>query len=291
MQTKDAIPSDVDFKKELETSNLYNNSVLCKFVLMDLENGNGKEMLKVENLTIEHIMPQTPNSDWAHISPEEHEEWCHTLGNLSVTGYNSELSNKSFAEKKEIIKENSKAIVLNQDVWNQDSWDINNIKNRAERLSGMLLSKYKIEKILDPTIEFEYLSTITLDDYSEVTGKKLVSFKIGEEVYRQSYYALMLEDVAKMLDRTNPQKFNELASSNYSINVSKGKHTFISTNENILRTPYQIRDGVFIELNLSSHSIMRFIDGLMTEFNFDKKLFSISVIAEEDDEDIDEEKE
>ena len=290
LQTKDAIPSDVDFKKELETSNLYNNSVLCKFVLMDLENGNGKEMLKVENLTIEHIMPQTPNSDWAHISPEEHEEWCHTLGNLSVTGYNSELSNKSFAEKKEIIKENSKAIVLNQDVWNQDSWDINNIKNRAERLSGMLLSKYKIEKILDPTIEFEYLSTITLDDYSEVTGKKLVSFKIGEEVYRQSYYALMLEDVAKMLDRTNPQKFNELASSNYSINVSKGKHTFISTNENILRTPYQIRDGVFIELNLSSHSIMRFIDGLMTEFNFDKKLFSISVIAEEDDKDIDEEK-
>ena len=147
----------------------------------------------------------------------------------------------------------------------------------------MLLSKYKIEKILDPTIEFEYLSTITLDDYSEVTGKKLVSFKIGEEVYRQSYYALMLEDVAKMLDRTNPQKFNELASSNYSINASKGKHTFISTNENILRTPYQIRDGVFIELNLCSHSIMRFIDGLMTEFNFDKKLFSISVIAEEDD--------
>ena len=174
---------------------------------------------------------------------------------------------------------------MNQDVWNQDSWGIDNIKNRAERLSGMLLTKYKIDKILDPTIEFEYLSTITLDDYSEVTGKKLVSFKIGEEVYRQSYYALMLEDVAKMLDRTNPQKFDELAASNFSINVSKDKHTFISTTENVLRTPYQIRDGVFIELNLSSHSIMRFIDGLMTEFNFDKKLFSISVIAEEDDDD------
>ena len=181
-------------------------------------------------------------------------------------------------------------IVLNQDVWNQDSWGINNIKNRAKRLSGMLLSKYKIEKILDRTIEFEYLSTITLDDYSEVTGKKLVSFKIGEEVYRQSYYALMLEDVAKMLDRIKPQKFDELAASNFSINVSKDKHTFISKTENVLRTPYQIRDGIFIELNLSAHSIMRFIDGLMSEFNFDKKLFSISVIAEEDDEDTDEEK-
>ena len=237
VQTKDAIPSDVDFKKELETSNLYNNPVLCKFVLMDLENGNGKEVLKVDNLTIEHIMPQTPNSDWGHISPEEHEQWCHTLGNLSVTGYNSELSNKSFTEKKEIIKENSKAIVLNQDVWNQDAWGIMNITKRAERLSEIILSRYKIEKILDPNIEFEYLSTITLDDYSEVTGKKLVSFKVENEVYRQSYFALMLEDIAKMLDKSNPEKFNKLAESNYSPNITKDKHTFVSSSATILRTP------------------------------------------------------
>lgn len=284
LQTKDAIPSDTDFKKELETSNFYNNSVLCRFVLMDLENGNGKEVLKVDNLTIEHIMPQTLNSDWRYISDEDHEQWCHTLGNLSVTGYNSELSNKSFAEKKEIIKQNSKAIILNQDVWNQETWTIDNIKSRAERLSEMMLAKYKIEKILDPSIEFEYLSTVTLDNYSEVTGKKLVSFKLGDEIYRQSYYALMLEDIAKMLDKTNPDKFGELAASNYSINESKDKHTYITTDETLLRTPFQLRDSIYIELNLSAHRIMKFIDALMTEFNFDKSLFSISIIAEEDDE-------
>lgn len=283
LQTKDAIPSDADFKKELETSNLYNNPVLCKFVLMDIENGNGKEILKVDNLTIEHIMPQTLSGDWRYISDEDHEQWCHTLGNLSVTGYNSELSNKSFTEKKEIIKQNSKAIILNQDVWDKETWTVDNIKSRAERLSGIILEKYKIEKILDTAIEFEYLSTVTLDDYSEITGKKLVSFRVGDEVYRQSYYALMLGDIAKMLDKIDPIKFDEMASSNYSINESKDKHTFVTTDETLLRTPYQVRNRVYIELNLSARRIMKFIDALMTEFNFDKSKFSISIIAEDDD--------
>lgn len=64
-----------------------------------------KEVLKADNLTIGHIMPQTLTKAWSeHIAPEEHQRYLHTLGNLSVTGYNSELSNKSFAEKKRITK-------------------------------------------------------------------------------------------------------------------------------------------------------------------------------------------
>ena len=66
----------------------------------DIENGDGKEVLQADNLTIEHIMPQTLSADWSHIKPEEHEIYVHTLGNFSVTGYNSELYNKSFLEKK-----------------------------------------------------------------------------------------------------------------------------------------------------------------------------------------------
>lgn len=127
------------------------------------------------------------------------------------------------------------------------------------------------------------MSTVTLDDYSEITGKKLVSFRVGDEVYRQSYYALMLGDIAKMLDKIDPIKFDEMARSNYSINESKDKHTFVTTDETLLRTPYQVRNRVYIELNLSARRIMKFIDALMTEFNFDKSKFSISIIAEEDD--------
>ncbi|MEA4972437.1 MAG: DUF1524 domain-containing protein [Candidatus Metalachnospira sp.] len=82
----------------------------------------------------------------------EHEEYLHVLGNLSVSGYNSELSNKSFAEKKKIIKDNSKAVVLNSDVWDKDTWDIENIKTRGRRLTTIIMNRYRIEKVVDDGI-------------------------------------------------------------------------------------------------------------------------------------------
>lgn len=140
-------------------------------MLLDIENGDGKEVLQAENLTIEHIMPQTLSADWNYINPEEHEQYLHTLGNLSVTGYNSELSNKSFKEKQEIIRENSKAVVLNSDVLAKDSWGIVDIQARAKRLANIVLARYRIDKVDDDSIEFEYIDTMTLDDYDDVTGK------------------------------------------------------------------------------------------------------------------------
>ena len=100
-------------------------------------------------------MPQTLSADWSHIRPEEHEEYLHTLGNLSVTGYNSELSNKSFAEKQDIIRENSKAVILNSDVLDRRAGMLQTFKPEQTRLAGIVLTRYKIERILDDSIEFE----------------------------------------------------------------------------------------------------------------------------------------
>ena len=176
VSSKDVIPSAGEFERALQKANIYGNNALCRFLLLDIENGDGKEILQAENLTIEHIMPQTLSADWSHIRPEEHEEYLHTLGNLSVTGYNSELSNKSFAEKQDIIRENSKAVILNSDVLDKESWNIATIQARAKRLAGIVMTRYKIDRIVDDSIEFEYIETLTLDNYDEVTGKKLVSF-------------------------------------------------------------------------------------------------------------------
>lgn len=141
------------------------------------------------------------------------------MGNLSVTGYNSELSNKSFVEKKEIISENSKAVVLNSDVLSKDTWDIQAIRDRANRLSAIIMERYNIDRVVDDTIEFEYVQTFTLDNYDDVTGKKLVSFKLFDETYRQSRYALMLLDIVKLLDKRQPGKLKALAETGYSFTV------------------------------------------------------------------------
>lgn len=281
VSSKDVIPSAAEFERALQKANIYGNNALCRFLLLDIENGDGKEILQAENLTIEHIMPQTLSADWSHIRPKEHEEYLHTLGNLSVTGYNSELSNKSFAEKRDIIRENSKAVILNSDVLDKESWNVADIQARAKRLAGIVLARYKIERILDDSIEFEYIETLTLDNYDEVTGKKLVSFELFGETYRQNKYALMLLDVIKLLDKKSPGKLQTLAENNYSFNSTKRKHVHLNLDGSGMRWPWKVTDGIYLEANLSAWSCIRFIENLLAEFGFEKDQFSFNIVAEE----------
>lgn len=281
VSSKDVIPSAAEFKRALQKANIYSNNALCRFLLLDIENGDGKEILQAENLTIEHIMPQTLSADWSHIRPEEHEEYLHTLGNLSVTGYNSELSNKSFAEKQDIIRENSKAVILNSDVLDKSSWNIADIQARAKRLAGIVLTRYKIDRVLDDSIEFEYIETLTLDGYDEVTGKKLISFKLFGETYRQNKYALMLLDVIKLLDKKIPGKLQTLAENNYSFNSTKRKHVHLNLDGAGMRSPWKVTEGIYLEANLSAWSCIRFIENLLAEFGFEKDQFSFNIVAEE----------
>ena len=281
VSSKDVIPSAAEFERALQKANIYGNNALCRFLLLDIENGDGKEILQAENLTIEHIMPQTLSADWSHIRPEEHEEYLHTLGNLSVTGYNSELSNKSFAEKRDIIRENSKAVILNSDVLDKESWNVADIQARAKRLAGIVLARYKIERILDDSIEFEYIETLTLDNYDEVTGKKLVSLELFGETYRQNKYALMLLDVIKLLDKKSPGKLQTLAENNYSFNSTKRKHVHLNLDGSGMRWPWKVTDGIYLEANLSAWSCIRFIENLLAEFGFEKDQFSFNIVAEE----------
>lgn len=281
VSSKDVIPSAAEFERALQKANIYGNNALCRFLLLDIENGDGKEILQAENLTIEHIMPQTLSADWSHIRPEDHEEYLHTLGNLSVTGYNSELSNKSFAEKQDIIRENSKAVILNSDVLDKESWNISTIRARAKRLAEIVMTRYKIDRIVDDSIEFEYIETLTLDNYDEVTGKKLVSFKMFGETYRQNKYALMLLDVIKLLDKKSPGKLQTLAENNYSFNSTKRKHVHLNIDGSGMRWPWKVTDGIYLEANLSAWSCIRFIENLLTEFGFEKDQFSFNIVAEE----------
>ena len=281
VSSKDAMPSITEFERALQHTNLYGNNALCRFLLLDIENGDGKEILQAENLTIEHIMPQKLSADWNYISPDEHEEYLHTLGNLSVTGYNSEMSNKSFKEKQEIIKENSKAVILNSDVLDKDSWQISDIQARGKRLADIILNRYKIEKVVDNSIEFEYVETLTLDNYDDVTGKKLVSFKLFGETYRQNKYALMLLDVIKLLDKKKPGKLQELADKQFSFNSTRRKHVHLNTNGEGMRWPWKITDGIYMEAHLSAWACIRFIENLISAYGFEKNQFTFNIVAEE----------
>ena len=280
--SKDAMPTDSEFENALLNGNMYSKP-FCKFLLMSIENGFSKEriILQGEKLTIEHIMPQNLTPEWRRIfSPEDHAKYLHTLGNLTITGYNSELSNKSFAEKVKLITSSdnpTKAVKLNLDVINKDLWTINEIQSRAERLAKIVIDLFSAEKINDPDIKFNHLTKITLEDFSTVTYKVLDSFVFDGEEYKQDTFALMLVDVVKILDKLKPGILDGLARENYSF--TSGGKIYITYDTEIINRSKEIRDGIFIESNMNQKFFMKFIASLFERFNIDKSRFYIFVKA------------
>lgn len=157
------------------------------------------------------------------------------------------------------------------------------------KIYGAFVYGNKDYRITDDSIEFEYVETITLDHYDEVTGKKLVSFKLFGETYRQNKYALMLLDVIKLLDKKKPGKLQELANRHYSFNSTKRKHVHLNTDGVGMRWPWKLSDTIYLEANLSAWSCIRFIDNLISEFGFDRSQFSFNIVSEESDESIENE--
>ena len=106
LKANDRMPDDKEFFEALVYKPIYKKSI-CKYILSSIENST-KETINTENLTIEHILPQKENAVvWKKDLGEDYsmvyEIYLHTLGNLTFTGYNSELGTKPFTEKKRII--------------------------------------------------------------------------------------------------------------------------------------------------------------------------------------------
>ncbi|MCP4308848.1 MAG: DUF262 domain-containing protein [bacterium] len=134
-------PGDDELRRELKQRDLYNFRSRS-YWLRRLENARRKERVPVDEYTIEHIMPQNQDlpSEWREALGEDwervHDTWLHTLGNLTLTGYNSEYSDHAFAKKRDMkggFRESP--LRLNEGLGQLDSWNEAEIQARAERLS------------------------------------------------------------------------------------------------------------------------------------------------------------
>lgn len=134
-------PGDDEFERELSTRDLY-NFPRRSYWLRRIENDGRKEHVPVDEYTIEHIMPQNENlsAKWRQdLGPEwerVQETWLHTLGNLTLTGYNAEYSDRPFPEKRDMPGGFSKSpLRLNEDLRSLDTWDEAAIQTRAGQLA------------------------------------------------------------------------------------------------------------------------------------------------------------
>ena len=135
-------PTDEEFQRELSVRDLY-NFPRRSYWLRRLENHGRKERVPVDEYTIEHILPQNEDlsSRWRQALGDEWQRvqgtWLHTLGNLTLTGYNAEYSDRPFAEKRDMkggFKESP--LRLNEGLGALDTWDEAAISRRAKQLAA-----------------------------------------------------------------------------------------------------------------------------------------------------------
>lgn len=131
-------PKDEEFEASWIRYHAYSNPRdRCRFILESLEREHPhREPASFEKATIEHVLPQTPSSDWhRELGPTlaaQLDVWAHTIGNLTLTAYNGELGNFSFAKKQEIYKDSH--FELNRYFETLTRWDADAIQARARAL-------------------------------------------------------------------------------------------------------------------------------------------------------------
>jgi uncharacterized protein with ParB-like and HNH nuclease domain len=135
-------PADAEFLEALKSQPQYGRGA-TRYVLRSIEESYGhKEQVDLSSATVEHILPQTMSNEWIEAlgvrAKEIHNLLVHTLGNLTLTGYNSELGNLSFAKKKEKLFNTH--IELNRWVLEQDQWTEEEIASRAKLLAQKAIS-------------------------------------------------------------------------------------------------------------------------------------------------------
>jgi predicted transport protein len=140
-------PSEEEFRREIQIRNLYKFNKSCSYWLRRLENHQRKEPIAVAVYTIEHILPQNPelSAAWRQALGENwkdiQEEWLHRLGNLTLTGYNPELSDRPFLDKRDHPEGgfSTSPLRLNKGLGQLERWDVDAMRQRGEMLAARAL--------------------------------------------------------------------------------------------------------------------------------------------------------
>lgn len=286
-------PRDNEFEEKFLTKDIYNTkSNYKKYFLAELENYDNKEKIDVYgqldsgDLTIEHIMPQTLSPQWKLELGENfdkiHEEYLHTIGNLTLTGYNSKYSNLSFTEKCNIDKGfNESRLFLNKFVAQQSHWTDATIQKRAHRLFERALNIWKIpESSFTKSNEDDWIGLD--EDNIDYTGKSICQFKFLTDLTPISDWTSMYKDICKALLLLDRSSFISFVNAEFPENKTIKKR--FSTSDAGMRNPFMIESDIYIELNLNTQTKIEMLRILFNHFNIDYQDLSFKLKATPDNE-------
>ncbi|RVY94521.1 DUF262 domain-containing protein [Helicobacter pylori] len=202
---KQRFPNNDEFKEHFITIDFYHFKK-NKYFLERLENFDTKEPVDTQKCNIEHIMPQTLTPKWEGDLGENfkaiHEKYLHTIGNLTLTGYNQEYSNNSFQEKRDMEKGFKQSpLRLNQGLRDLESFGEKEIEKRANDLADFALKIWTY-----PNLDAE-----TLEEYKQKGKREKKAYDLSS--YKFSPYSRELFDILrekiKAFDERITEKFNQ----------------------------------------------------------------------------------
>jgi len=191
-------PSDDEYVRDIQTRDLYNFRSRS-YWLRRFENHGRKEVVPVDEYTVEHILPQNENlntawqeslgAEWKRIQ----QTWLHTLGNLTLTGYNSEYSDRPFIVKRDMDGGfRQSPLKVNQGLGQVHVWDESTIIERAKRLAKLAVQVWESPKLDDAILaayrpRAEPSSSYTIDDHPHLITPAMLSLF---EAFRKEVLAL-----------------------------------------------------------------------------------------------------
>ena len=264
LETK-GYPKDSEFRLALSNAKLYgagDRATKTKLILEALEESyQHKETVTFEKLTVEHVMPQTLTEYWqAHLG----EDWettrellLHTLGNLTLTAYNSELSNDTWEMKKELLSRSH--IELNEYFKDKRVWKRENIEQRSVYLADIALRIW-------PYFGDEKAK---LHKQKTVTGTTPTNVCILGQYFVVHSWRDVLERTMNTIAELEPEKLEQIIQQ-YPRFIGRDKKKFKETRE--------LKNGTFIEVNLSALEIQRFCFQALTTIELSSEDLVVNVV-------------
>ena len=282
-------PKDDEVKEDFATRQVYKMPAnLRMFILERMENRDSKEchdvvkQLTEKTISIEHIMPQTLSDKWKDALGEEweriHQQYLHTMANLTLTGYNSQYSNLAFIEKRDMEKGfNDSAFRLNNYVKSCNQWTEAEMKQRQHDLLGVFMRLWPMPSTtFEPAKREIELASIEDDDY-EFTGKKIQGYFYHNVHYTVNTWKEMLIQMCNhvLLERRSTIEWL----------CANEEHGFSHTPETWRK---ELAPGLYVWTDNSTYTKINILRGMLNECNIPLSELVFEFRADETDDNTEE---
>ena len=279
-------PKDDEVKEDFATRQVYKMPTnLRMFILERMENRDSKEchdvvkQLTEKTISIEHIMPQTLSDKWKDALGEEweriHQQYLHTMANLTLTGYNSQYSNLTFIEKRDMEKGfNDSAFRLNNYVKSCSQWTETEMKQRQHDLLEVFMRLWPMPSTTFEPAKREIESASLDDDDYEFTGKKIQGYFYHNVHYTVNTWKEMLIQMCNHVLLEKRSSIEWLCANE--------EHGFSHTPETWRK---ELAPGLYVWTDNSTYTKINILRGMLNECNIPLSELVFEFRADETDDD------